>query len=165
MSHGQAAVERGFSHNKTVAENNIGEMSVVSKRLVKDFMVANKLKPASIPITAEMIGFAKGAHMKYDIYIAENAEKKKRASLNTAKQNINADIRVMELIRSVLSKSMASLRDKAASKYALTEKTSKVEHCISGNALSRRADDLQKDINEIDVCIENQRKEIVILVI
>ena len=159
MSHGQAAVERGFSHNKTVVDNNICELSVVSKRLVKDFMVAKKLKPASIPITDEIVRFAKGAHVKYDIYTKEESKKKKRALQDTAKQNINADIIEMELRKSVLIKSMESLRVDAASKYALAETTNKVTHCIAGNALSRRADELQKDINEVQACIESAKQK------
>ena len=42
LSHGQADVERGFSINNSVIEDNITEMSIVSKRLVRDHYNSNK---------------------------------------------------------------------------------------------------------------------------
>ena len=45
LSHGQADVERVFSLNKGTLQTSIGENSIVSKRLVKDHMLTNGLKP------------------------------------------------------------------------------------------------------------------------
>ena len=44
LSHGQADIERGFSQNKTVLQQNIKEDSISSKRMIKDHMLANKLR-------------------------------------------------------------------------------------------------------------------------
>ena len=54
-SHGQASVERGFSINKSVLNVNITEESIVSKKLVRDHMIANKLEPYTVPISNELI--------------------------------------------------------------------------------------------------------------
>ena len=40
LSHGKASVEHGFSINKSVLKVNITEESIVSKKLVRDHMVA-----------------------------------------------------------------------------------------------------------------------------
>ena len=50
LSHGQASVERGFSINKSVLKVNMTEESIVSKKLVGDHMIANKLEPHAAPI-------------------------------------------------------------------------------------------------------------------
>lgn len=41
LSHGQATVERGFSINKEVESDNILEDTVVTRRLVCDFITQN----------------------------------------------------------------------------------------------------------------------------
>ena len=41
LSHGQADVERGFSVNNDVLQDNIQEDLIISKRLVKDFLNSN----------------------------------------------------------------------------------------------------------------------------
>ena len=38
LSHGQADVEHGFSHNPHLLEENIKEDSIVSKRIIKDYI-------------------------------------------------------------------------------------------------------------------------------
>ena len=43
ISHGQAAVERGFSVGKFSLQVNIKEESVVAKRIVRDHLVATKI--------------------------------------------------------------------------------------------------------------------------
>ena len=41
FNHGQADIERGFSQNKTVLQQNIKEDSIFSKRIIKGHMLAN----------------------------------------------------------------------------------------------------------------------------
>ena len=40
----QAEVERGFSINKYIMEDNMSELSLVSRRLVKDYLRSNILR-------------------------------------------------------------------------------------------------------------------------
>ena len=40
LSHGQASVECGFSHNNTVVQTNLSAESFISKRLIKDHMLS-----------------------------------------------------------------------------------------------------------------------------
>ena len=61
LSHGQAEIERGFSQNKTVLQQNIKEDSFSSKRIIKDHMLANKLQPHSIDITSKIRKFIRAA--------------------------------------------------------------------------------------------------------
>ena len=51
MSHGQAAVERGFRHNKAILKTNMSPETAVSKKMIKDHMLSFKLKPHTIEFT------------------------------------------------------------------------------------------------------------------
>ena len=48
LNHGQGSVERGFSHNNTAVQTNISPESVISRHLIKDQMLIQKLKPYTI---------------------------------------------------------------------------------------------------------------------
>ena len=54
LSHGQADIERGFSQNKTVLQQNTKEDSISSETVIKDHKLANKLQPHFIEITNEI---------------------------------------------------------------------------------------------------------------
>ena len=75
MSHGQAAVERGFNINNSALKTNISSEVVTTKRLVKDLLLANNLKPHTIQITNPMVRAFAGARQSYATYLDENKKK------------------------------------------------------------------------------------------
>ena len=62
LSHGQASVERGFSVNGTVLEQNLNKKSITARHLVKDHMLSNNLLPHNIGILNKMIISVKSSH-------------------------------------------------------------------------------------------------------
>ena len=62
LSHGQASVERGFSVNGTVLEQNLNKKSITARHLVKDHMLSNNLLPQNIGILNKMIISVKSSH-------------------------------------------------------------------------------------------------------
>ena len=59
MSHGQASVEPRFSRNYTILTTNMSPETVVSKRMIKDYMLSFNLKP----------------HTRYEIHLEEKKKK------------------------------------------------------------------------------------------
>ena len=49
LSHGQAMIERGFSHNSVLLKTNMSPETAIAKRLNKDHMLSNN-KPHNIDI-------------------------------------------------------------------------------------------------------------------
>ena len=49
LSHGQLSVERGFSLNKSVLADNISNQSIACRRIIKDHMLSNEVKPSKLP--------------------------------------------------------------------------------------------------------------------
>ena len=64
LSHGQAFVERGFSIN-----NAILRQTLVSKRVLRDHIIAKGLQPHTIKIDKPVMLAAKGAREKYTLYL------------------------------------------------------------------------------------------------
>ena len=75
LSHGQGAVEWGFSHNNALLKVNMNPETVISKRVIKDHVVANNLKPCLLDISPEMVKSFRAVHSKYQLYLEEENKK------------------------------------------------------------------------------------------
>lgn len=62
LSHGQAAVERGYSVNKDMLVENLKERSLIALRLVQDAMAECAVVEA---LPKDLIQHCKGARMRY----------------------------------------------------------------------------------------------------
>ena len=98
LSHGQASVEHGFNINKSVLKVNITEESIVSKKLVRDHMIANKLEPHAVPISNQLIHSVSCACKSYkeSLFAAEKAKENNRIN--------NGKLILLEEINAVSSK-------------------------------------------------------------
>ena len=92
LSHGQAAVERGFSVKNNITQTNMYTKTIISKRLIKDYMLANGLQPHTIKITKPLV---KACKITYSAYKAHLEEEKKKVVLtehDKQAEHINSDI-------------------------------------------------------------------------
>ena len=65
LSHGQSAVERDFSTDKSLLIENLSEKSLINQCIVVNYMKSNNYKPSNIPLTNELIRSVRDAHRKY----------------------------------------------------------------------------------------------------
>ena len=72
LGHGQASIERGFSINSNMLSENMKEISLVSRRIINNFMLSNKSKVHQVEINMEMIKAVSSASLKYKTYLDEN---------------------------------------------------------------------------------------------
>ena len=84
LSHGQAAVERSFSINKSVVDVNMKEESIVARKTIKDHMLSNDIQPDTIEISNKMINFYRSARQKYEIHKERGREEKEKRQIDTA---------------------------------------------------------------------------------
>ena len=71
LSHGQATVERGFSTNKEVLEQNFPERNLMAKRVIKDF-IKHVGGIQNIEVTKELLQSAQSARQMYFSYLEES---------------------------------------------------------------------------------------------
>ena len=95
LSHGQAAVERSFSINKSVVDVNMKEESIVARKTIKDHMLSNDIQPDMIEIPNKMINFYRSARQKYEIHKEREreAEKKKKKDKWIQQQILEEEIK------------------------------------------------------------------------
>ena len=70
LSHGQTFVEKQFSVNNQVQDNNMQMMSIVAQKHVVNQMKANQLTSHSIDTNKDLLLSAKGASARYREFIS-----------------------------------------------------------------------------------------------
>ena len=78
LSLGQASLERGFSLNKGVLNDNMTELSIISRRVVKDHLRILKVGASEVTITPSLIKSVALSHSRYSAFLL----KQKEESLN-----------------------------------------------------------------------------------
>ena len=81
MSHGQASMERGFSLNYSVNQTNIPLETIISRDLIKDYILPNKITVVKVDITRDMI---KAYTKSYMLYVQHLEHEKKKKVLSEA---------------------------------------------------------------------------------
>ena len=95
LSHGQATVERGFSINKEVETCNMQEATMVTQRLICDYVTVcgGVLK---VPITKELLSSVASARSRYRMYLDEEKQKK---MTEIVRQNQRAAVEHIEKLK------------------------------------------------------------------
>ena len=75
LSHGQAAVERGFSVNKDILAPNLKTLSLTSIRLIHDTISTKEINIADYIITDELHKSCSHASNRYKMYMMERQTK------------------------------------------------------------------------------------------
>ena len=78
LSHGQAFVERRFSINKSILEINMKEESIVTRKLIRDHMLAHSLSSESVVIIKPIITSCLTGHRKYQEHMESVKTKKQQ---------------------------------------------------------------------------------------
>ena len=105
LSHGQASVERGFSLNKGVLNDNMTELSIISRRVVKDHLRILKVGASEVTITPSLIKSVAPPHSRYSTFLL----KQKEQSLNEKEQILDNEIRECERKRDGVKQLVDSL--------------------------------------------------------
>ena len=71
FSYVQVYAERGFSINKSLVKGNLKEKTIVAKKIIHDYILANSLKAHNVEISNKLILSCSSARQKYRQYIAE----------------------------------------------------------------------------------------------
>ena len=161
ISHGQGSVERGFSHNKTVLQTNIGEISVISKRLVKDYLISKNVLPHQVEVTKEMRTCVSGARQRWQMYLEQNKKDKQTDEAVNAVTVIKADLKDMKEKLQHLKDEIMALRKEANSFFQKASQQRDLNLCNAGNALSDRASNKEKEADELTELISKAEERLV----
>jgi hypothetical protein len=75
LSHGQSAVESGFSINKELLVENLGQKSLISQRIVYDHMTSLSIKVHEFTINSDLLKSCRMAHQRYTSELESKKDK------------------------------------------------------------------------------------------
>ena len=154
LSHGQAAVERGFSINNSLSIVNISEKSLVCKKLVKDHLLSNQQEAHTVLITNQLIRSVATARQKYKESLEEERKRKKEDDLTKEKKKVTDEITVLVQRREKLQKLHENLDAEFVSLMKQAEDKNDMTMVVKGNALKRRSEQALEDTKVLDESIE-----------
>ena len=91
LTHGQAAVERGFSIKNSLSKVNITEQSLLCKKIVRDHLISNH----TVPITNQLMRSVALAHQKYNERSENKKNDREKENCSNEKKKITEEIAVV----------------------------------------------------------------------
>ena len=105
--HGQSAVERDFSTNKSLLIENLSEKSLINQHIVVDYMKSNDYKPFNIPLTNELVRSVRDAHRKYTEDLLNRKKKELLQEKDKKKKSINENIMTLNQKKKQFKKTLS----------------------------------------------------------
>ena len=109
LSHGQSAVERGFSANKEYIKENQYEYCLVSLRIIHSHLTSKTFTASSITITAGMIKSVRSAQLRYEQFQLETFKEKKATEKKLKRKIVSNKLKQVEQKKNRLQESGCEL--------------------------------------------------------
>lgn len=158
LSHGQAAIERGFSVNKETIETNMLEMTIVAQRMIcdgvkRELSNENSDDVSKLIINKEMMKYCSRARAKYGYYLDDNRENLKKSQAAVTKQKIKEELEKERKNKANWANSYDRYM-KRADELAVKAETDKKMSLISeSNASRKRAREILEQLEVVSAKI------------
>ena len=165
LSHGQAAIERGFSINKEVLETNMSEKTIVAERIIcdsvsKELSIEGSDDVSKLKIDKEMLKYCSKASSAYKLYLSEKRQNEKGSVVEAKKMKIREDIESEKKTKSNLDKAF-DRHVKNADELALrAENENKFSLIAESNISRKRSLEISKEIEECHTKIMRMKEEL-----
>lgn len=92
LTHGQSEVEWGFSTNKDILANNMGEDTVVAFKQVHDGIKSIECDISDMDLSKELIHSVKQARMRYGLFVDQQKQEQKNTAEVKKRKRIQDDL-------------------------------------------------------------------------
>ena len=150
MSHGQASVKCGFSLNDSVNQTNIAPETIISKRLIKDYILANKINVDKVDIIRDKIKAYTKSHMLFVQYLEEEKKKKVLSEAEVQASAISSDIDALSQKCKQIKSAIQMMNDEFFECMKLAEQKNDMSFVIKSNRRKLESEDLQKELSVIE---------------
>ena len=164
LHNGQAEVERGFSVSKEIMEDNMSELTLVSRRLVKDYLRAESIECDQVVITKEMVRSVQSSRFKYDLYLKEKQQRERTEAQLKEQEIVRNQLKLYRSEKESKQKLFEVLKKEANDvfmKASQEENMTKVKVLlVKGKGLNEEAEKVQEDISVIKKKIEDYKNSL-----
>lgn len=162
LSHGQATVERGFSVNKEIEDDNMQEDAVVAQRIICDYVSVSG-GVLNVPLTKELLGAAASARSQYRLHL-ENERKKKESKAQNQKRRAAEDhlqeLKKKKVVLNEVASSLEKEADKLAEQAEGKSGTLMAQLITKSNVLRKRFKEKLSELKGVESELENKMEEL-----
>ena len=157
LSHGQATVERSFSVNKDVSEQNISEHNLVARRIVKDH-IHHVGGLRGVVITKELLNSAQSGRQRYHAYLEERKNEKEKKDKGEKRKPKEEEMVHLKKKKIRLEKYIKFLNKEADSLSLKAEETRNFNLIIKCNSHRKRSKDKEAEVEQLKTEIAEKEK-------
>lgn len=159
LSHGQAAVERGFSVNKELEVENMKEHTLVARRVICDHINSvNGL--ANVAISKPLLTSVKQSRKKYELYLEKERAQKKSSQEQAKRKSTLEEIEEIKKKKRRLDSDIKNLNDTADQLLQKAENEGNLRHLTQANSLRRTAKDKMEELTQVDISLNEKLKKL-----
>ena len=160
ISHGQAHIERGFSVNKDIANDNMKEESFVAHRRVYHGVTSSGYELHELPVTKEMLTLCKQSRQKYHEYRENQKKLKQLTKQEEEKKQLTSQLKEEQRTKEITEAEEKNLIRRADELCEKAERQHQWNLVVEANALRARGKEKRKALEEISSKIEEIQKKI-----
>ena len=153
LSHGQTAVERGFSVKNKVLNVNMHEISITSRKLIVDHMNSQSFATV-IPNAKSLLKLVRCSQQRYQEFLREKESLRKQNAQYTQLAIIDREI---EEVKDSIAESTKISKNFHAEFPRLPEEAEKkrnFELLSKGNALKRKSQEKQDEASKLEEALQ-----------
>lgn len=159
LSHGQASVERGFSINRQIEDDNLSEDSYVAQRCISDHLRAVG-GTKNVTIDKQLLMSVGGARQRYITHLEDTRRKRDDAEKQNKRKYVLDEIDELKMKKKRLKDDMDAL-ESSADKLALeAEKTGKLTLIAKSNSLRKGAKEKRAEMVEVEKSLDEKLNEL-----
>ena len=143
-------LKRRFSVNKAIITDNISTDCIVGKRLNRDYMLTNNLKPHNVQITSNLKVAFKSACQKYQLALEVERSKKEKRAVEDKKAIILSEIEDVKSQITLLTKTSVVLEKEFVLCAEQAEKENDILYGEQMNALKRKSEQKKEDVAKLE---------------
>ena len=162
LSHGQSAVERGFSINKELLVENLQEKSLVSQRMVYDHTSSNKINIHEYELPSDLLKSCKLSNRRYNAALEETKEQEKIGTVARKRKLIDEDIQVAGKKKDEVTKCIEVLKTDADKLSIEAEERTNLDLLTKANSFRKtilEKEKVLKDLEDSIIKMEESKKD------
>lgn len=159
LSHGQSAIERGFSVNKQLLVENLKERSLIALRRIEDHMTSCGESPHEMQITRDMLQHVKQANRRYKEELLNQRKEKENDQKSLKRKIVDDEIKTIKTKRRILQSEIETLLSEADILALKAEKHSNFEYLKESNQKKKLSKAKRTEIEELDKMEEDLSKK------
>ena len=150
LSHGQACVERQFSVNNRVLQDNMGKDTIIARKHIINHMNSENLKPYTIDIDKTLLLAVKGASLKYKTHLEEKRNEIVKSDAENKKVVLANDMAKLKEQCDAIKKSIVIMEKDVGESMELAEKKQEWAYVMKSNALKRKCEETRGDLKVLE---------------